>query len=161
MTDHLKALDNVKDYKSEEEGTKIEELCNKMKSLISDIDKNSNTAGSKERFDKIHEEALQIFSQGSSVEFIHHISNMALLDCGQNAALSNYLFAAKRDIVVEWDKQGHYIPFCTKMVFFKYYTPSSENQLFYWGVNDRNAYVKAINEKIGCYYGNEMEPITI
>lgn len=161
MTDHLKALDSLKDCKPEEESTKIEELCNKMKSLIIDIEKNSNTASSKERFDKIHEEALQIFSQGYSAEFIHHISNMALLDCGQNAALSNYLFAAKRDIVVEWDKQGHYIPFCTKMVFFKYYTPSNENQLFYWGVNDRNAYVKAINEKIGCYYGNEMEPITI
>ena len=56
------------------------------------------------------------------------------------------------------DKEGQYIPFCTKMVFLKYYTPSGENQLHFWGLADRIAYVKAINKVLESYL---PEPITV
>ena len=43
------------------------------------------------------------------------------------------------------DKNGEYIPFCTKMVFLKYYSDSSDNQLHFWSISDMNSYVKFIN----------------
>jgi hypothetical protein len=56
------------------------------------------------------------------------------------------------------DKNGAFIPFCTKMVFLKYYTPSEENQLHFWGQSDRRAYVSAINSVLADYL---KEPIAI
>jgi len=56
------------------------------------------------------------------------------------------------------DKEGQYIPFCTKMVFLKYYTPSEDNQLHFWGQTDRIAYVNAMNKVLAAYLS---EPIAI
>ena len=44
------------------------------------------------------------------------------------------------------------------MVFLKYYTPSEENQLHFWGQADRRAYVSSINEVLKDYL---REPITM
>jgi hypothetical protein len=42
-------------------------------------------------------------------------------------------------------------------VFLKYYTPSAENQLHFWGQADRVAYVQAINEVLKEY----LKPIPL
>ena len=76
---------------------------------------------------------------------------MALLDVSQNAALSNSVFEVKRHRVINYDKEGRYIPICTKNVFFKYYTQNSPS-LFFWGEADRRDYVEALNVKISPYY---------
>ena len=83
---------------------------------------------------------------------------MALLNSSDNAALNNSTFDVKRNVIVEMDKNGQYIPFCTKMVFLKYYTPSEENQLHFWGQADRKAYVEAINRVLEHYLS---EPIIL
>ena len=64
----------------------------------------------------------------------------------------------KRNLIVRMDKEGQYIPFCTKMVFLKYYTPSEDNQLHFWGQADRTAYVNAINKVLAEYL---PEPIAM
>ena len=64
----------------------------------------------------------------------------------------------KRNEIIKMDKKGQFIPFCTKMVFLKYYTPSEDNQLHFWGQADRIAYIKAINETLEDYLA---EPIAI
>ncbi|HPE28535.1 MAG TPA: DUF1524 domain-containing protein, partial [Saccharofermentans sp.] len=89
---------------------------------------------------------------------LHSIANMALLNSSDNAALNNSTFDVKRNVIVEMDKNGQYIPFCTKMVFLKYYTPSAENQLHFWGHADRVAYVNAINAVLKEFLS---EPITL
>ena len=61
-------------------------------------------------------------------------------------------------MVINLDKEGQYIPFCTKMVFLKYYTPSEENQLNFWSRADRIAYVKAMNRVLAAYL---TEPIDV
>ena len=43
------------------------------------------------------------------------------------------------------------------MVFLKYYTPSAENQLHFWGQDDRIAYILAINDVLSDY----IEPIVL
>ena len=69
---------------------------------------------------------------------------MALLAKDDNAALNNSTFDVKRNQIVCMDQKGAFIPYCTKMVFLKYYTPSNENQIHFWGQKDREAYIKAM-----------------
>jgi hypothetical protein len=73
-----------------------------------------------------------------------------------NAALNNATFDVKRNAIIEMDKRGQFIPFCTKMVFLKYYTPSAHNQVHFWGQADRVAYIQAINRTLRQYLTTEI-----
>ena len=107
-------------------------------------------------FDDLQQKVIEILSVKGNAEYLHSISNLALLKSGDNAALNNSTFDVKRNMIVKMDKEGQYIPFCTKMVFLKYYTPSEGNQLHFWGQADRIAYVQAMNETLAPYLS---EPI--
>lgn len=102
-------------------------------------------------FDSIQQKVLEILSVSGNTEYLHSIANLALLNTADNAALNNSTFDVKRNAIVDMDKRGQYIPFCTKMVFLKYYTPSEHNQLHFWGQADRIAYVNAINTVLAEY----------
>lgn len=109
-------------------------------------------------FDDLQQKVVELLSVQGNTEYLHSIGNMALLKSDDNAALNNSTFDVKRNIIVEMDKEGQYIPFCTKMVFLKYYTPSEDNQLHFWGQADRLAYVNAMNTVLAPYLS---EPIAI
>ena len=89
-------------------------------------------------------------------DYVHQLSNMALLSSGQNSAVSNYTFDAKRNLILEMDKNGSYIPFCTKMVFLKYYSAEDTN-LHFWGKNDRDAYFEAMGKVLSTYLPIEKQ----
>ena len=108
------------------------------------------------QFEAIRSEVETALSAPGSIEHLHSISNLALLDSSDNSALSNSAFDVKRNAVIEMDKEGRYIPFCTKMVFLKYYTPSAESQLYLWGPADRRAYVEHINLMLKQYLDNPI-----
>ena len=99
-------------------------------------------------FTDLFERVTTKLSDGSDLEYLHTLSNMALLAKSDNAALNNSTFDVKRNIIVEMDRRGAFIPYCTKMVFLKYYTPSADNQVHFWGTKDRKAYVDAIVNKL-------------
>ena len=84
--------------------------------------------------------------------------DLTLLSSNDNAALNNSTFDVKRNEIIKMDKAGQYIPFCTRMVFLKYYTPSADNQLHFWGHSDRVAYVDAMNTVLVNYL---EEPIVL
>ena len=109
-------------------------------------------------FEELQQKVVDILSVRGNTEYLHSISNLALLRSDDNAALNNSTFDVKRNHIIEMDKEGQYIPYCTKMVFLKYYTPSEDNQLHFWGQADRIAYVNAINNVLKAYLD---EPITI
>ena len=109
-------------------------------------------------FDSLQQRVIQLLSVQGNAEYLHSISNLALLKSDDNAALNNSTFDVKRNLIVNMDKEGQYIPFCTKMVFLKYYTPSEDSQLHFWGQADRIAYVNAINRVLATYL---PEPIVI
>lgn len=108
-------------------------------------------------FDDLQRKVVDLLSAEGSTEYLHTIGNLALLNAGDNAALSNAAFDVKRNTIISMDRRGQYIPFCTKMVFLKYYTPSAENQLHFWGQADRVAYIQAINEVLKEY----LKPIPL
>lgn len=109
-------------------------------------------------FDALQQQVIELLSVQGNAEYLHSISNLALLHSDDNAALNNSTFDVKRNLIVNMDKEGQYIPFCTKMVFLKYYTPSENNQLHFWGQADRVAYVNAINKVLAAYL---PEPIAM
>ncbi len=110
----------------------------------------------RQEFEDIQQKVIQKLSVQGNAEYMHSIANLVLLNTSDNAALNNSTFDVKRNAVIEMDKKGQYIPFCTKMVFLKYYTPSASNQLHFWGQPDRIAYIKAINYELKEYLSEEI-----
>jgi len=141
---HIPSVQAVSDIKTE--------LIDSMKAAM------SKEKLERAEFDVIQQKVTELLSVKGNTEYLHSIANMALLNSSDNAALNNSTFDVKRNVIVEMDKNGQYIPFCTKMVFLKYYTPSAENQLHFWGHADRVAYVNAINAVLKEFLS---EPITL
>ena len=123
----------------------------KNATLIEEIESRDKENTTKEQFNTWFEKVIQALNLEQNIDYIHMLSNMALLGTFDNSALNNSTFDVKRDKIIEMDKNGDYIPICTRRVFLKYYTPSGENQLHFWGKADRDAYVKAMNEILKPY----------
>lgn len=113
---------------------------------------------SEEKFREL-ELALEPFftlnAQGTGESDSHSIANLALLDCRDNSALSNSWFEVKRRLVLDRDRDGSYIPVCTRNVFLKYYTRERAQQIHYWSLQDREAYLEAIENELEPYFGIE------
>lgn len=121
------------------------DLIQRMEDKLNKADINGD------KFKELQREIIDVLSLKENVDYLHSIANLALLNTRDNAALNNSTFDVKRNQIVEMDKNGAFIPFCTKNVFLKYYTPSKKNQLHFWGQADRIAYINAINEKLKHY----------
>ncbi len=115
-------------------------------------------------FNELSDRIVGMLSKkGESNEYIHSLSNMALLQCSANSALNNSLFDVKRRMITDMDAKGQYIPYCTKMVFMKYYSSEMQDNVsfHFWGEGDRVAYIAKMNEILKPYlkeeidYGNE------
>ena len=128
-------------------------------SLIEEIDKILSKASITETdFEVVYPKVIAILSPSGENEALHDISNLALLDFADNAALNNSVFSVKRAKVIERDKEGYYIPLCTRNVFQKYYSSDNDDplQFYYWGRRDRKAYIAAINTVLSGYLKKEI-----
>lgn len=125
---------------------KYDSLINEMEDIIS-----TGKLNERNIFDDLFSKVCNALSESGDTEYIHTLSNMALLAKNDNAALNNSTFDVKRNLIVEMDQKGAFIPYCTKMVFLKYYTPSNENQIHFWGQKDREAYIKAMERILSPY----------
>lgn len=104
-------------------------------------------------FSSAESELTAVFSpeEGPIDAEVHAIANLALLDHRDNAALNNSVFEVKRREIIDRDRHGSYIPVCTRNVFLKYYTEAGSQQLHFWSVADRQAYLEAILEVVEPY----------
>ncbi|MBP9990787.1 MAG: DUF262 domain-containing protein [Bacteroidales bacterium] len=123
----------------------------KNATLIEEIESRDKENTTEEQFNTWFEKVIQALNLEQNIDYIHMLSNMALLGTFDNSALNNSTFDVKRDKIIEMDKNGDYIPICTRRVFLKYYTPSDKNQLHFWGKADRDAYVDAMNATLKPY----------
>lgn len=112
-------------------------------------------------FRDLQQKVIELLSVKGNAEYLHSISNLALLRSDNNAALNNSTFDVKRNMIINMDKEGQYIPYCTKMVFLKYYTPSEDNQLHFWGQADRVAYISAMNRVLAPYLAEPIEIVEV
>lgn len=104
-------------------------------------------------FSELEQELTKVFSPANEPVDgdVDSIANLTLLDMRDNAALSNSVFEVKRRRVISRDKEGSYIPACTRNVFFKYYTNVSGQQLHFWSAEDRQAYLDAMRQAVSDY----------
>lgn len=124
--------------------------------LLADMQAAIENPLSESEFTQLHQRAVAVLSPKGSDGYLHTVANLALLSIADNAALNNAAFDVKRNIILELDQRGKYIPFCTRMVFLKYYTPSEENQIHFWGESDRKAYISKINEVLHDYLAEDI-----
>lgn len=82
---------------------------------------------------------------------IDSIANLALLNGKDNSALSNSVFAVKRTEILKRDREGSYIPVCTRQVFLKYYTEADDQQMHFWSATDREQYLRALVDLLQPY----------
>src|SRR5690606_10659197 len=113
------------------------------------------------RFHDVERELAGVFAPDGSASTEgdeHSISNLALLDSRVNSALSNSMFEVKRRAVLTWDRTGSYIPVATRNVFLKYYTRERAQQVHYWSLQDREAYLAEIERRLDPYLDTSDEP---
>ncbi len=119
-------------------------LQGEVTTVLQEIDKHYEDIN-KDSFDKIFNRVTTLLSEeDEDRSYADLLSNMALLCMENNAALSNSTFDVKRNKILKMDRNGEYIPICTRRVFLKYYSNSEDTQLQFWGENDRNAYLDAM-----------------
>lgn len=106
----------------------------------------------KDNFEEIFNEVLNYFSENSH-EDVNDISNLVLLDARTNRSYKNAVFPIKRSTIIEREKEGTFIPVCTKNVFMKFYS-NSVNQMTFWGDADREKYLSDIKNTINTYRQN-------
>lgn len=126
-------------------------LVGDMETFIGNDDKPSSTKT--DQFKKLFKEISALLSVESNTERMHNLENMALLQKDNNAALNNSTFGVKRNKIIEMDKDGMYIPYCTKMVFLKYYTNTEDtrSKFYFWAEEDRNSYINEIRDVLAEY----------
>lgn len=124
----------------------------RYKKIVEDlkyIDKNNIT---REQFENLFESIKVKIKDDYGVD-LHSINNLALLDRDTNSSLSNAFFDVKRTIILERDRQGSFIPICTRYVFLKYYSKDS-SQIHYWSETDRYDYLERIKLELSEYLPN-------
>lgn len=125
------------------------EICNKLIKIL-DVDKVND-----ELFQAVYDEIIQLHSIKDFIEN-DNISNLALLDDETNRGYGNAMFFIKRKKIIENDKQGIFVPICTKNVFLKYYTKHSDNNLS-WTQNDANDYLETMKEVLKSYLTKKIK----
>jgi len=99
-----------------------------------------------EEFNNLKNELITLFDSSS----VHELDNLALLSKKDNSTLNNSIFPVKRNKIIELEKEGKFIPLCTRNVFLKFYS-NSDNQPYYWSSNDKESYYIALKETLKPY----------
>ena len=110
------------------------------------------------KFPAFYSKIVAYFSDPSSSteEDKHSIDNLALLDQSTNRSYHNAPFPYKRYCIINRDKQGLFVPICTRNLFLKYYTSSdkasSQLQAMRWNQKDQQHYMAAICETLSPFF---------
>lgn len=87
-------------------------------------------------FDEVTEHFNKYMNDNDDVD---GISNLALLDEKTNKGYKNAVFPLKRKCIIDLDKEGGFVPICTKNVFLKYFSDYPP-KISFWTQDDREKY---------------------
>ena len=132
-------LENIKKY------IKKDAIKKKIDSFIKGIKNN--------HFSELQTQILNKFGDKELLD-MHGIENLALLAAENNSSLSNGPFIEKREKIIEMDKNGEFIPICTKNVFLKYYTKNLSN-VYFWSKQDQEDYKGSIIKTLENFFGEK------
>lgn len=103
----------------------------------------------RDNFEELYSEILKEYGM-TEEENINSLFNLTLLDSTTNKSYKNHIFPLKRKRIIENDKNGIFVPLCTKNVFLKYYSRNIK-QMDIWAKDDGEDYVQAIKEVLAEY----------
>lgn len=123
----------------------IDEDGNPIISNISDYKSELRTILASEKIDKesFNSIRVRIVEAFDSAGTQHAMENMALLSCPDNSRLNNAIFPVKRDRIIQMEREGSFIPPCTRNVFLKLYS-KADNQPYFWSTRDKADYIAEI-----------------
>jgi len=122
------------------------EICERAQSIIDDF--------VFAEFQKCYEDILEQFQEKGVVD--NGVGNLTLLDSGTNRSYKNAVFPVKRAKVIDSEKEGLFVPVCTKNVFLKCYSRKI-GAMFYWSNEDRDCYRQAIVDTLARFFTIELE----
>lgn len=104
-------------------------------------------------FKVIFEDVVSYFnSELREDDDINDLSNLTLLDSATNRSYKNAVFPFKRKTIINRDKQGIFIPICTKNVFLKYFSEYPP-RISFWSQDDRENYENDLHNVLNSYLG--------
>ena len=106
-----------------------------------------------EQFKLIFESIVSHFNSELKDDEINDISNLTLLDSETNRGYKNAVFPFKRKTIIKRDKEGVFIPICTKNVFLKYFSEYPP-KISFWTQTDRENYEKDLENILKNYLNN-------
>ena len=99
---------------------------------------------------------MEILNKFGDLVNMHGIGNLTLLTAENNSSLSNGPFIEKREKIIEMDKNGEFIPICTKNVFLKYYS-NELSSVYFWSKQDQEDYKSSIIKTLENFLGEKNE----
>jgi hypothetical protein len=102
-------------------------------------------------FDALYETVLRHFHEADTEEPNHGIDNLVLLDYQTNRSYKNAVFAVKRHRILSLDRDGVFVPLCTRNVFLKCYNPRVDHLMF-WTEGDGDGYRDAMIETLHNFF---------
>ena len=103
-----------------------------------------------DKFVILFEDIVAHFNSKVKDSNINDISNLTLLDSSTNRSYKNAVFPFKRKTIIDRDKNGVFIPICTKNVFLKYFS-NYPPKISFWTDEDRDNYNEDIYKVLGQY----------
>lgn len=125
-----------------------ENIVRDSKVLLEDLKISNKDEGN--RFPAVYQRIVTLIQKNEN-DNKDTLDNLALLDSGTNRGYGNALFPSKRQIIIEKDINGVFIPICTKNLFLKYYSTDDTEASQWknsWEDTDRKAYLGTIHKTI-------------
>ena len=107
-------------------------------------------------FNTLFNDIVMHFNYSVKDDDINDISNLTLLDSETNRGYKNAVFPLKRKTIIKREKEGTFIPICTKNVFLKYFSEYPP-RISFWTQDDRENYYKDLEKILKNYLSNEDE----
>lgn len=149
IKNHTRTLEGIERAYSKDEAVvkDVRDLIERMKEY--------KEADGRERFNKLADVFRGIIESlpGANGLYQDEMANMALLGRDGNSTLNNSTFDVKRRKILEM-LSTDFVPVATERVFLKAVDGCDTEHLFFWGQEDRDAYMEDMNKKLSKYIGN-------
>ena len=140
-------------FMQDEEGQ--EDKKQEVKRLFNTLEEKIQKGLNRDDYNDLAVSMEQFFKEFEEDDDLHSISNLALLGIRDNSTFNNAPFSVKRKRMLELDRDGSYIPICTRRIFLKYYTDDAVAQFLRWTAKDRESYLENIKNTITDYLNPE------
>lgn len=137
-------ITGIEDLEAQKEILISDELSEESKTLVGEainLIEGENIPAN--QFDSLFDKVSDLFVETDDFEEMGSIANLTLLDSSTNRMYKNSIFPIKRNTIIKNDKEGTFIPICTKNVFLKYYSDRTTNMM-QWEKSDAINYLTAM-----------------